>query len=209
MFARARWDPAGEFVASRHGVLTRKQASSLGLSNKAIRSMLDQGLLREPVAGVLVVHGSPPTWRQKLATVTVASNGAAVAGFRSAAALHQLDSYDPGPVEVIVHTARRELRAHAIVRRGPLDLCDVVQVDGIRCTTIARTLVDIASVDTQLKATIAFESAWRAGASLGWIESTARRLQRPRQHGSRVILQLVEDAQRTMKPTESALWNPS
>ena len=50
--------------------------------------------------------------------------------------------------------------------RAVVDACDIVELDGITCTNIARTLADLGSVDPADKVRVAFESAWRRGVSL-------------------------------------------
>ena len=204
MFACAHWGAVGEFAASRHGVITRKQAAELGVSPAVVSRRVAQGYLREPVAGVLVVCGSVDSWHQRLAIATSASNAVGVVGFRSAAALHRLDGYDVGPVEIIAPNQRASLARVATTYQRRIETCDLTVINGLRCTSIARTLTDIASVDPLPRVTTAFECAWRRGASLVWIEQTARRLQRPGQRGTKVILKLVEEAAQS-RPTESAL----
>ena len=205
MFVCAPWGAVGEFAASRHGVITRKQAASLGFSRNLVARHLSLGYLREPTSGVLVVVGSAGSWHQQLMVATLGSNAAGVVGFRSGAALAGLDGYRAGPVEIVVPSARSLLAKIAVVHRGPLPPQDICTVGGIRCTTIARTLVDIASVDPLDVVQQAFESAWRRGTSLAWIRQTAERLHDRGQRGSRTILDLLDLANHHQQPTESAL----
>jgi very-short-patch-repair endonuclease len=205
MFVCAQWGAVGEFAASRHGVLTRKQAAAAGLSRNVIARLIRTGHLSEPISNVLVVRGSVDTWHQRLTVATLASNGVPVAAFRSAAALHEFDGYRPGPVEVLVPTARPILTEVAIVHRGQLDVLDVDEVDGVRCTGIPRTLVNIAAVDPIQSVRRAFESVWRRGISLIWIEQTIDRLDPPGQRGIGVVRDLIQQAKDLQRPTESAL----
>ena len=82
---------------------------------------------------------------------------------------------------------------------------DVVEVDGIRCTGIARTLCDLAASESPIQLKFAFEWAWRSGHSLTWIEQTAQRLNGPRSPGPKRVLALVQRAREQGHPTESAL----
>jgi very-short-patch-repair endonuclease len=204
MFACAQWGAVGEFAASRHGAFTRKQAAELGLSSKVVARLKDSGHLDEPLPGVLVVVGSVPTWKQRLVVATLGSSSG-VAGFRSAAALHQFDGYAPGPIEVVVANWRQPLAALATQHRAKVIIDEVVSVDRVPCTGIARTLADLGSVDPVQKVRIAFESVWRRGVSLQWLRDNAERLHRPGQSGTRVLLQLLDEAEHAMRPTESAL----
>lgn len=208
MVACAPWGAAGEFAASRHGVLTRSQAAECGISSKVIQRLKRDGELDEPVPGVLVVRGSVPTWRQRLYVATLSSNAAGRAAFRSAGALHGLDGYVPGPIELLFPSPRRPALSgvvHHYGPTGPEHAADFIEVDGISCTGLARTLCDLGSVDEPQRVRAAFESAWRAGCSLLWIRQTAERLHRPGQRGTGVMLRLVDDAQASRVATESAL----
>ncbi len=208
MVACAPWGAAGEFAASRHGALTRSQAADNGISFRVIERLLRDEDLTEPAPGVLVVVGSPPTWHQRMYVATLASRGAGRAGFRSAAALHWLDGYAHGPVELLLPGRRRSYLAGVVHHRGPMGpehANDFTEVDGMACTGVARTLCDLGSVDSPEKVKVAFESAWRSGYSLTWMRQTADRLHRPGQRGTGVLLRLLDDAATRKAPTESVL----
>ena len=205
MFTCAQWGAVGEFAASRHGAVTRTQAAGMGISTKVVKRLKESGHLDEPLPGVLVVSGSVPTWEQRLIVATMASSGAGRAGYRSAAALHVLDGYGPGPVEVMVPTWRQQLCGYAVQHVGTVQPRDTAVVRGVPCTSVARTLADLGSVDTIERVRTAFECAWRRGASLADLRSCAERLHRPGQRGTGVLLQLLDEAQGQRRPTESAL----
>jgi hypothetical protein len=205
MTACRAFGPASEFAASRHGAFTRSQAATIGITHHVIRRLIRDGHLREPVPGVLVVAGAPATWHQRLEVATLASNAAGVAAARSAAGLFGMDEYGPGPLELLVPTARRIDLPSLVVRRGPMPASDLVVVDGIRATTVARTLCDLGNVDPIERVTAAFEWAWRNGVSLRWIEQTAEGLVAPNRPGPRMLLGLVARARHHRAPTGSTL----
>lgn len=205
MFACAQWGVVGEFVASRHGVISRQQASELGISAKVVARWKRDGHLDEPLPTVLVAKGAMVSWHQRLMVPTVASRGAAIAGFRSAAALHGFDGYPSGPVELIVPSPRRVLQQYPIVHQTRVGRDHVVVVRAIRCTGIARTLIDLAGIDDLGRVALAFDSAWRQGSSLEWIRRTAEGLRGSGRSGATVVLDLVNDAIRLGAGTESAL----
>ena len=205
MPAPAPWGAAGELAASRHGVLTRHQAADNGISAKVILRLLRTGHVREPVPGVLIVAGAPDTWRQRVEVATLASRGAGVAGFRSAAALHGLDGYRPGPMELLVPSRRHIKLPGLVLHRGPMDRRDLCIIDAIACTSIERTLCDLGAVDSPSKVRVAFESAWRNGCSLRKLRATAERLHRPGQRGTKLVLALLDEAALHRRSTESAL----
>jgi very-short-patch-repair endonuclease len=205
MFACSPFGPAGEFAASRHGVLTRSQAASFGLSSTVVARLVRDGLVLEPAPGVLVAAGSPRTWEQRLYVATLASKGAGAAGFRSAAALHRLDGFCPGPVELVLPSARKIELPGLVMRRRDLEPTDLTIVGVIPTTTVARTLVDLSGIVRGPALTVALDSAWRQGVSLTWIAETAQRVASPGRPGPRRLLGLVERAMSHRSPTESAL----
>lgn len=208
MVACAPWGAAGEFAASRHGALTRSQAAAHGISSRVIQRLLRDGVLSEPVPGVLVVVGSVPSWHQNVYVATLASRRAGAGGFRSAAALHRLDSHEPGPLDLLLPNRRNIDLPNLVQHYGPMGgehSVDFTEVDGIRCTGVARTLCDLGSVESRELVKMAFESAWRNGYSLTWMRQTAERLHRPGQRGTGVLLRLLETAETQTTPTESAL----
>ena len=56
-------------AAGRHSVLTRKLAATSGMSPRNIATATARGWLEEPAPGVLVIAGSPDTWRRRAAVV--------------------------------------------------------------------------------------------------------------------------------------------
>ncbi|MEX0846305.1 MAG: hypothetical protein WD023_00870 [Ilumatobacteraceae bacterium] len=205
MFARALVGAVGEFAASRHGAIHRRQAAVLGLSPQVIARLLHDGVVDEPVPGVLVLAGAPRTWRQQLSIATSVGGAPVVAGHLSGAALHRLDGCAEGPREVITVGRRRIAMDGLVIRQGPLDARDITVVDGIRCTTVPRTLADLGSAAPPGVVEVAFNGAWRRGVSLRILRETAERLHRPGQAGTGVLLALVDDAARRGKPLESPL----
>ena len=205
MFVCAPWGAVGEFAASRYGVITRKQAAAIGLNRNVVARYLQSGHLREPLSGVLVINGAPSTWHQTLLVATLGSNAAGVAGFRSAAALHRFDGYSQNEIEIVLPSSRREVDKVARVFQSRVTQSQITDVDGIRCTNIARTLIDIASVDPPVLVAQAFESAWRNGVSLTWIRQVAESLRGRGQRGPKQILILLDQADAHSRPTESAL----
>ena len=183
-----------ELAASQHGVFTRRQAAALKppIDRARLANAVSRGWIAERYTGVYVVAGSPTAWFQQLKAATLAAGGHAVASHRAAARLHGLDGFTD--VEVIEVSVTREHRwrhrdgtiAHHVVA---LDPADVVEVDGIACTGLARTLVDLGSVcPDPLVVRRALTDLRRRGTSMQWVRLTAERLHRPGQRGSGLLL---------------------
>lgn len=200
----APWGAAGELAASRHGVLHRRQAADIGLTPAVIRRLKRDGLLTEPLPGVLVVAGSPDTWHQRLAIATSVGGKPVVTGYRAGAALHRLDGHPPGLLEVVSHARRTIAMPGLIVHTSELT-DDVVEIDGIPCTSIARTLADLGAVESIDRVEVAFNHAWRRGVSLAWLRQEAERLHRPGQRGTGTLLRLLDAVPPGARPLESPL----
>ena len=203
-------------AAPRHGAFTRTEAASLGLSARNIATAKAQGWLDEPLPGVLVLTGSAPTWRRRIMVGVLAGKGRARASHRASSVLHRLDGFDDpdrwGRRDVkrasnvkVLGTATPRLRPEMSVLQPAwydlgdyvdgilhqvvaLDPCDVVSIDGIPCTGLARTLADLGAVCTD-------DALWRAlisarrryKVSPRWISQTALRLERPGRTGGAAI----------------------
>ena len=195
----------GEFAASHHGAFTRTQAAALGLRKRGVTDLVNAGALREPVPGVLVDTAHPGGWRQHLTVATFACNCAGVAGFESAALLHGVDGSWSEPIVLLLRAPRRVMVEGVRVHVGPLEPCDIVEVDGIRCTSLERTLCDLGSSVPELQVRMAFEWYWRTQGSLGRLQAAVDRLHRPGQRGTKVLQELLVEARMRGRPTESAL----
>jgi hypothetical protein len=183
----------GQLGSLRHGAFTRRMAATVGVSAKAVRARIEAGALAEPAPGVLVLTAVPATWHRRLAVATLATRGS-VASHRSAARLHRLDGCETDVVEVSVRRDRTRAPAGTVHRVAALDACDVIVVDGIPSTTVARTLADLGSVARRDVVLKALDSARRDGISTEWCRQTAERLHRPGQAGTGVLLGLLDEA---------------
>lgn len=186
------WDALCRLGARQHGAVTRRQASELGVSSRAVRRMLDAAVLREPVPGVLVFAAAPATFRQRLWIATQSAGGEFVVAGRAAAWLHALDGFgQEPPIELLGARGRRPPpMPDLVLHTGRLDPADRHAVDGIPCTTLARTICDIAGLGADV-ARRAIDDFERRRFSLRWLAATADRLHRPGQSGTRVVRELL------------------
>ncbi|TVR26128.1 MAG: hypothetical protein EA389_06620 [Ilumatobacter sp.] len=183
------WCAVAELAASQHGAITRRQAAAVGFDARRITTAVRRDRLREVVAGVLVLRGHPETWHQRLSVLTLVGSRRAVASHRAAAHLHRLDGFDVTPVpEVSIERDRRLRLPHGdatlVHHIASVPSSDVVTVDGIPTTGLARTLVDLGSVVDDRAVRRALTDVRRRRCSLLWVRSTAERLHRPGQRGS-------------------------
>ena len=177
----------GDVAASHHAALSRSQAVASGLSPRQIRIDLERSALRPLAPRVYGIHGAPITWRQQLAAATLTANGAGVVSHRAAAQLHGLDGFAGDVVELIVPRGRRIRVAGAVVHQSPLATRHWLEVDGINCTSLARTLIDLRQVVGVAEVQRALADFQRKGFSLTWLEQMATELHRPGQSGTGLI----------------------
>jgi hypothetical protein len=180
-----------ELAASQHRAFTRRQAAELNFDRTRVATAKRLGWLDEPLPGVLQLNGSPSNWHQRLVLVTLSAGGHAVASHRSAARLHRLDGFEACELlEVSVVRGRRRPSSESAITHqvAALDNCDLVTVDGIRCTGLARTVADLGAVCEARTVRRALTDLRRRGASLRWVHLTAERLHRPGQRGTGVLL---------------------
>jgi predicted transcriptional regulator of viral defense system len=134
-------------AAQQHGVVAVAQLCDLGLDDRGIRRRVERGRLRRVHHGVYAVgYRSLGPQGRRLAAVLAGGPGA-VLSHRSAAALWGLSEDRRGSLDVTAPNRRgripRGIDAH---RNGSLIDADRTVLQGIPCTTVARTLLDLAAV---------------------------------------------------------------
>lgn len=130
-------------AASQHGAFTRGQVATVGMTAKMIRCRRAAGVVTELRAGVLVLAGVPPSWRQQLMVAGLAIGRGAVVAGEAAAALHRLDGFPEGPLELCVRGEWHHAPPVRIRRGNALERCDCFVIDGLPVTGLARTLADL------------------------------------------------------------------
>ena len=152
-------------AAGQHGAISVDQLRRCGMSSRRQRAAVAGGWLTQVEPRVLVVSGSGDSWHRRVQTGLLALAGAGWVSHEAAAALHRFDRAIDGAVEFTVLRSSRgrtcRSRVHTTDSVGPLDL---VTVDGFRCTSATRTIIDLAHVGiarTRLEAAI--DSAVRDG----------------------------------------------
>jgi hypothetical protein len=151
--------------------------------------------------GVYRLSGSTGSWQQRVMAAVLAANG--WASHRTAGALWQLDGVRQGAIEVtITGTGGRGLRGVIVHHTRSVGVGDRAEVEEIPCTSVARTLVDLAGVLNEADLEQALDSALREGkTSVGFLARQLERLGTGRP-GAAVLRDLV-DGRLTERPSES------
>jgi hypothetical protein len=134
---------------------------ALGLASPTVRARVAAGRLHRIHHGVYSLVPKELLKREGLYMAAVLACGpGAVLSHRSAAALLELRDWGATKIEVTV--PRRSSRRHegiAVHRSTTLTAQDITVVNNIPCTSIARTLLDLAEVVTHRQLERAFDQA--------------------------------------------------
>ena len=140
-----------ELAAVQHGTVAVHQLVQLGLSASAVRDRVASGRLHRVFSGVVAVM--PPrllTRKGVTMAATLACRAGTLATHRAASALFELRLAQRAWIDVTTPGAKGHRRAGIRVHDGTtLTAADVFVIDGIPCTTLARTLLDIAEDATR------------------------------------------------------------
>jgi hypothetical protein len=149
-----------QVAAVQHGVVALWQLVGLGLSARAVRDRVASGALHRVHAGVYAVRHGRLTREGRYTAAVLACGIDSGLCSRSAAGLRGLRQDNRAKIDVI--SPRRPGR-----RRDGIDAHtsstllphDIEKVDGIPCTTVARTLLDLAAVVPRRQVERAFDQA--------------------------------------------------
>jgi very-short-patch-repair endonuclease len=135
-----------ELAGRQHGVVALDQLEALRLSPSGVRSRVARGLLHRIHYGVYAVGHPLLSAKGRWMAAVLACGAGAALSHRSAAALQgllavgsRLEVSSPGRSG----RSRPGIEVHSGATLAP---SDVAVVDGIRCTTVPRTLLDLAEV---------------------------------------------------------------
>jgi predicted transcriptional regulator of viral defense system len=162
-----RYSPQGalewlisELAFAQHGVLALAQLVEFGLSARAVRDRVAAGRLHRVHAGVFAVGHAPLTRQGHYMAAVLACGEDAGLACREAAALRHLRAGNRATVDVISpRRAGRGLRGIDAHTSSTLLPRDIEKVDGIPCTSVARTLLDLAAVLPRRAVERAFDQA--------------------------------------------------
>ncbi|MFA9446005.1 type IV toxin-antitoxin system AbiEi family antitoxin [Egicoccus sp. AB-alg6-2] len=139
---------AQEFGREQYGRVTRRQLrEQAGVSDWTIRHRLTGASWNEPHPGVIDLRTHTSSWRGQVMEVLLLAGDDAWASHRTAAHLHQfLDVQRPDRIEVVVPRGRNpRIRSTRFRTTSSIGADEVTEVHRLRCTTPARTLLDLAS----------------------------------------------------------------
>jgi hypothetical protein len=138
----------GRLVAiarTQHGLVTRAQALDHGASDATIHRRVASGRWDRVRPGVYALGAAPSTWTQRVLAAVLAVGIGTLASHRTAARLWELVDRS-GRIELLIgddrHLSPPGVEVHRTRHLGPPDRADR---DGVPCTSLARTIVDVAA----------------------------------------------------------------
>jgi len=140
-----------EYAGRQHGTVAVRQLVSLGISASAVGGRVASGRLHRVFSGVVAVMPLRLlTRRGSVMAATLACRPGTLATHRSSAMLYELRLAQRAWIDVTTPGAkghrRRGIRIHDGLTLSP---DDVTVIDNIPCTSLARTLLDIAEDATR------------------------------------------------------------
>lgn len=145
---RSEWDRAIASIAVRqHGIVTHAQLVAFGMDSSTIRKRAAAGRLVRMHRGVYAVGHPPLRAHGYWAAAVLACGPRAALSFASAGALQEIRPTSAVLIDVTAPSrAGRRRDGLRIHRATTLIPSDVTVVAGIPCTTVARTICDLAGV---------------------------------------------------------------
>lgn len=140
------WTRIAAIAGTQHGVISVAQLYRCGVSRSGIRRAVRAGHLHRLHQGVYAVGHRALTHRSRWKAATMAGGSSAFLSHGPAAELERMLREKGRPVELTIASntgrSRRGLRIHRV---ATLQLDETTCIDGIPCTTPARTIVDLAA----------------------------------------------------------------
>jgi hypothetical protein len=150
------------YVAERHNVVSLGELRELGFSRHALATRLEEGRLRRLHRGVFGVGPGLVSRRAWWRAATLAAGPTALLSHLDAAALRDVIKARGGRIDVTVVGCPRHPRSgltiHSAARLAPFERDEI---DGIPVTSLARTLLDCATVVDELSLRRMYERAER------------------------------------------------
>jgi predicted transcriptional regulator of viral defense system len=131
----------------QHALITLPQLQSLGLGRTGVAKRASNGRLHRVHRGVYAVGHPNLTQRGHWMAAVLACGHRALLSHRSVAGLHGIRQDNRAKTDVTVPRSSARSRPTIDVHTSlTLEPSDITTVDGIPCTTVARTLVDLGDV---------------------------------------------------------------
>ncbi|MDQ1508741.1 MAG: hypothetical protein QOG50_585 [Actinomycetota bacterium] len=148
---------------SQFGVFSREQAATAGLSERAMSRRVMTGHWVEVFPGVYRLPGATRTGRQRAMAAVLWGGDESAISHTTAGRLLRLDAVRSEALHLSLPSSFGRRGRDLVLHHMVLPPKDVVAVDGIRCTSAARTIIDCAAALDDEALEDMFEQARRMG----------------------------------------------
>jgi very-short-patch-repair endonuclease len=192
-------------AARQDNVISGDQLRAAGLGRGAITHRVKAGTMQRLQTGVYLLGAAPPTPMARARAAALACGPDAVVSHRSAACLFNLLPEIGGEVDVTVAGRnpgqRQGVRRHRVAH---LPRQDVRTMRGLRITSVARTICDLAATESARDTEQAFQEAlYHDIVTDTALEAVLER--EPNRRGAPVIRSLIRDPRLTRSERERRL----
>lgn len=166
-------------ASTQDGAITVQQAYACGLTDDALRHRVRRAGWTQPFRGVLLVPPVANPLRARARAAQLLLPDSAISHV-TAGRLQEMDGLPLArpnePVWVTRALADTGTQRRGLVQRwSDMQPGDVVDLDGLRVTSVGRTAIDLALRADRLDAVCFMESAMRLGVSLDQLQQLAKR----------------------------------
>lgn len=194
-----------DLAGKQHGSFATRQATMLGVTGQQLAAMVRDGLIRRRRRGLYEVVGSSNTPERRTMEAVLAGPSGCLASHESAAHLLGLL---PAPAEVHVTVGPdQRLRLDGVVaHRSPVAPAHRAKVGAIPVTSLARTVVDLASVSDLARLAdvvdpLLVAKRLRPAQLLGVIDDI---VDAPGRHGTALLRNVLDVWRQPMRPDSAA-----
>lgn len=140
----SRFAEIASLGSRQHGGVGGRQLDDRGVSVQLRAKWVKRGLLDRAGPRAFSIVGSEPSWRREAWLAAENARGLGYVAGRTAGRLHRLDGFGSSPPELLVGREHRSCHLPYVVRstRRPLGPGDTVVIDGIRCLTVERLIIE-------------------------------------------------------------------
>ena len=154
-----------QLAREQHDIVAVWQLVRLGITHRTIQRRVADGRLHRLFRGVYAVGSPRVSLRGRWRAATLAYGPRAILSHRDSATLADLPRIWHRGIDVTVPNAKpHPQRGINVHRSDMLQPEDLTTIDDIPCTSIARTLLDLATCGTPTQHQRAYEKAERTGA---------------------------------------------
>lgn len=188
------WRNLSRTRREQHGVFSRKQAMAAGYRRSTIDSKIRSGEWVSLHPGIYCDGGMPRSWLRDMSAAVMWAYPACASG-RAAAFLHRLPGFDEPEFELVTTNRRVTSRCGINVhhtKRLPED--QIERVQGIRCTSVERSVMDLCGLVGRRRAAIALDHCLSRGMStLGSFDFCLFLVARRGRNGCGILRNLVQE----------------